>query len=1076
MICPMNLEQLLMDAAHAKKIEKVLLIGSGPIVIGQAAEFDYSGTQACLAIREEGIKVVLVNSNPATIQTDLQTADRVYVEPLNAQTIAKIIEIEKPDGFIATMSGQTGLNLAVQLKDVLEKNKVQVLGTQIESIELAEDREKFAQLMKKIGQPVPPSSRATSFAAARQAMAKIGFPAIIRADFALGGSGSGIVEKEEDFGEAAKRALSASGNSSILIEKSIAGLAEIEYEVVRDAADNCITICNMENIDPVGVHTGESVVVAPAQTFSDDIHQMLRSAAIKIIRALDVRGACNVQFAVNQATGDYWVIEVNPRVSRSSALASKATGYPIARVAAKIALGKTLPEITNKVTGKTACFEPAIDYVVVKIPRWPFDKFGIRNGLIGTQMKSTGETMAIGRTFEEAFNKAVRSLETRSSYLAFAEEDCQNNIHSPEKALVPNELRMFQIKEFLRKGMPAEEIAAITKINEWFIRKFESLVDMEKTLERLSLSDEKDAELFVQAKKMGFSDSQISSLCGRSLEAVRRFKQECRISPEYNMIDTCAGEFEALTPYYYSTHAAQGQNKPAANAHAGAKQKKKVIILGSGPIRIGQGIEFDYCTVHAVMALREMGFEAIIINNNPETVSTDFDISDKLYFEPLISEDVLNIVAAESQNLEGVLVQFGGQTAIDLALPLVENGIKVLGTPVEKIEEASDRKKFKELAQKLGIPLVESALAFTKEEALELAKKVGFPLLMRPSFVLGGRAMQVVKNPRELEAKIGEAIIESRGRPVILDHFLENALEIDVDALCDGKRAVICGIMEQIDEAGVHSGDSSCILPTQNILPKTLETIRDYTKKLALALSVKGLCNIQMAVKAGKVFVLEVNPRASRTVPFVSKATGVQIAKIAAQLQAGKTLSDFNLPDELVAKMVSIKMPVFPFQKFPEVDPIANAEMKSTGEVMATASTFGEALLKAHAAAGNFFGQTAYCDDEEAAKELEKAGVEVSTDAARARELLEKRAKSAPTFVIATNRTEVDAALRKSALKSRLPLLSSTFSARSLAKALMAQKSAKFQFNPVSLHDLHTGKPGISPQKHLKEKNPPKVI
>ncbi len=1055
----LDFEKLFLESANAaasKKVGKVLLIGSGPIVIGQAAEFDYSGTQACMAIREEGVKVILVNSNPATIQTDLETADTVYIEPLNAQTIEKIIEREKPDGFVATMSGQTGLNLAVQLKEVLKKHNVQVLGTQIEAIELAEDREKFAHLMKKIGEPVPQSMRATSPAQANVALEKIGLPLIIRADFSLGGSGSAIIDNPEEFEGAVQRAFSASGNNSILIEKSISGLAEIEYEVVRDRADNCITVCNMENLDPVGVHTGESVIVAPAQTLSDGVHQKLRSAAIKIIRALDVRGACNVQFALDQETGEHWVIEVNPRVSRSSALASKATGYPIARVAAKIALGKTLPEITNKVTGKTACFEPALDYVVVKIPRWPFDKFGVRNGLIGTQMKSTGETMAIGRTFEEAFNKAVRSLEIRSSYLAFAEEDAELNRAAPEKALVPNELRLFQIKEFLRKGVSAREIAGITKINKWFLDHLENIVGMETRLQSLSLASPVEAELFAEAKRMGFSDSQISSLCGRSLEAVRLYKKQCGISPCFNMIDTCAGEFEAITPYYYSTHEAGGLQH-ANQAPAGEKPlKKKVIILGSGPIRIGQGIEFDYCTVHAVMALREMGFEAIIINNNPETVSTDFDVSDKLYFDPLTLEDVLNVAEREADGLMGVFVQFGGQTAINLAIPLQENGVKILGTPVEKIEAASDRKQFKELAQSLGIPLVESELAFTKTEAVELAQKVGFPILLRPSFVLGGRAMQVVKNPAELEQKIGEAIIESQGRPVILDHFLEDAIEIDVDVLCDSKRVSVCGIMEQIEEAGVHSGDSACVMPSQNIPPSVLRTIREYAEKLALALEVKGLCNLQMAVKNGKVYVLEVNPRASRTVPFVSKATGIPIAKIAAKIQAGKTLDELRVPKELAPKMISVKMPVFPFNKFPDADPAANAEMKSTGEVMAQAETFEEALLKAHAACGNFFGKTAHCDDPEAKSILEKAGISTMPPAG-ALDALEK-GKNAPSFVVCTGTSEECGSLRKKALLRKIPCISSKFAGRALAHALEKNAGKTTAFAPISLNEAASAK------------------
>ncbi|MFQ5406611.1 MAG: carbamoyl-phosphate synthase (glutamine-hydrolyzing) large subunit, partial [Candidatus Micrarchaeia archaeon] len=824
------------------KYKKVLLIGSGPIVIGQAAEFDYSGAQAAIAMREEGVKVVLANSNPATIQTDLDTADTVYLEPLNKNTLENIIEKEKPDAFVATMAGQTGLNLAVELREALKKNNAQVLGTQVETIELAENREKFAALMKKINEPVPQSAKATTLNEAKNALEKIKLPAIIRADYALGGAGSGIAKTKQEFEETAMRALQSSATHTILIEQSIAGTAEYEYEVVRDAQDNCITICSMENMDPTGVHTGESIVTAPAQTLTDNQHQMLRSAAIKIIRALNVKGACNIQFALNQKTSQYWVIEVNPRVSRSSALASKATGYPIARVAAKIALGYTLPEITNKVTGKTACFEPALDYIVLKIPRWPFDKFGVPNGKLGTQMKSTGETMAIGRTFEEALNKAIRSLEIRSGYanLATKQVEQEKNL---EKLLQPSELRLFHIKELLRKGTSIEKIAEVTKINPWFLHKLQNIVTLEEQVKNLRLEDETDQETFTQAKKAGFSDRWISTLCGRSLEGVRFYKEKIGLKPSYKIIDTCAGEFKALTPYYYSSYEQESDEETKKTSN------KKVIILGSGPIRIGQGIEFDYSTVHAVTALKEKGFEAIIINNNPETVSTDFDISDKLYFEPLTLEDVLAIIKRENENLQGVIVQFGGQTSINLATGLKENDVNILGTPVESIDAAEDRKQFAQIAKKLSIPLVKSAQVFTRQEALEKAEEVNYPILLRPSFVLGGRAMTVVTNRNELEEKIDEAVLVSEGRPITMDHFLENAIEIDVDLLCDGKNTVIAGVMEQIEEAGAHSGDSACVLPTQTLSQKTLQTIKEYSKKIALKLQVKGLCNLQMAVK-----------------------------------------------------------------------------------------------------------------------------------------------------------------------------------------------------------------------------------
>ncbi|MEK6842866.1 MAG: carbamoyl-phosphate synthase (glutamine-hydrolyzing) large subunit, partial [Candidatus Micrarchaeota archaeon] len=792
-----------MEKINSWSGKKILVIGSGPIVIGQAAEFDYSGTQCCKALKEEGAKIVLVNSNPATIQTDFEFADRIYIEPLTVETITKIIEIEKPSAVIATMAGQTGLNLATKLKSVFQLHNVAVLGTSIETIELAEDREKFAQLMEKIREPIPQSMRASNLEDAKKALLKLGLPLIIRADFALGGAGSSIVRQEENFLQAVESALNSSGSQTCLIERSVEGLSELEYEVIRDSNDNCITICNMENIDPMGVHTGESIVVAPSQTLTDKEYHMLRASAIRVIRALDVRGACNIQFAIDQQNGKYYIIEVNPRTSRSSALASKATGYPIAWVSTKIALGYQLHEIPNKITGKSAAFEPALDYCVVKIPKWPFDKLYSQK-ILGTQMKSTGEVMAIGRTFEEALQKAIHSLELK--------QKIEFDFSTPsaiERSLLPNELRLFAIKDILRKKLlTSDEISRISKIHKWFISKIEGIVSMESQLEKIDVTKPETLPILLHAKKMGFSDNQISNSSSHSNDAIVHFKARNSISPTYKMVDTCAGEFEALTPYYYSTF----EQEDESHLLKGNSKKKKVVILGSGPIRIGQGIEFDYCTVHAVLALKELGFESIIINSNPETVSTDFDVSSKLYFEPLTAENVLDVIKKEGE-IEGVVVQFGGQTSINLSIPLENNGVKILGTCVASIDASQNRKKFKALMGRLKIPLVESGVAFSKEEALEIARSISYPLLIRPSYVLGGRAMEIVYTEKQLLKKIDEAIFISGNYAIIMDRFLEDAVEVDVDALCDGKTVKIAGIMEQIEEAGIHSGDSSCVTP-----------------------------------------------------------------------------------------------------------------------------------------------------------------------------------------------------------------------------------------------------------------------
>lgn len=920
-------------------ISKIMVIGSGPIIIGQAAEFDYSGSQACKALREEGYEVVLVNSNPATIQTDKEIADIIYVEPLVPEVVASIIEKERPDGVLPTMGGQTGLNLVTQLAElgILEKYGVETLGTSIESIKRAEDRELFAELMREINEPIPESKAVRSVGDALETAEAIGYPVIIRPAYTLGGTGGGVANNEEELKEIASRGLKASLVNQVLIEKSLLGWYEYEYEVMRDSIDNCITVCNMENLDPMGIHTGESIVVAPAQTLSDVDHQKLRSAALKIIRALKIEGGCNIQFAVNPERWEYYVIEVNPRVSRSSALASKATGYPIAKIAAKIAIGLTLDEIPNDVTKETpASFEPSLDYVVVKIPRWPFDKFREADKIIGTQMKSTGEVMAIGRTFEEALQKAIRSLDTGRHGICADGREEEKDIKKIIKELKhPTDKRIFYIYDALKAGLSIEEINKITGISPFFLYKIKNILDMENKL--LSV---KPTKLVLQkAKKLGFSDKQLAYIFKTSEEKIRKIRK----APVYKMVDTCAAEFEAKTPYYYSSYESVDEVK--------VSKRKKIIIVGAGPIRIGQGIEFDYCCVHGVLALREEGIEAIIINNNPETVSTDYDVSDKLYFEPLTFEDVMNVI--EKEKPYGVIVQFGGQTSINLAVPLAKAGVKILGTSPENIDRAEDRERFTRVLKKLGIPQAPYGTAFSFEEAKEIASRIGYPVLVRPSYVLGGRAMDIVYDEASLQRYISEAVKVSGEHPILIDKFLDNAIEIDVDAVADGKDVFIGGIMEHIEHAGVHSGDSACVLPPQTLSRRTIEIIKDYTRKIARELNVIGLLNIQLAVKNGKVYVLEVNPRASRTVPFVSKAIGIPLAKLATKVILGKSLKELGYVGEPKIRHIAVKEAVFPFAKLPGVDPMLGPEMKSTGEVMGIDFDFGKAYYKAQVAAGN---------------------------------------------------------------------------------------------------------------------------
>jgi len=925
-------------------LKKVLVIGSGPIKIGQAAEFDYSGSQACLSLREEGITTVLVNNNPATIQTDMEVSDVVYLEPLTIESVEAVVARERPDAILPTMGGQTGLNLATELFDagILSKYDFKVIGTSIESIKRGEGREEFARLLNKIGEPKPYSRAVNSIEGALKTVEEIGYPVIIRPGYTLGGTGGGIAFNEQQLIEVSDRGLSRSKNHEVLIEEYVGGWKEVEYEVMRDGKGNSITVCNMENFDPMGVHTGESIVVAPSQTLSDYEYQLLRTASLNIIDALDIKGGCNIQLCLDPESHDYKVIEVNPRVSRSSALASKATGYPIARVAAKIAVGYTLDEIPNKVTQETpASFEPALDYVVVKIPRWPFDKFQGLGRLIGTEMRSTGEVMAIGRRFEEALQKAIRSLDIGYSGLSSSRRRQETDVLKLRALLEkPTDLRVFYIFDALKAGFSIHDIHEITKIDVWFLQKIKNIVDVQ---DRLS-SDGLDYETLTLSKKCGFSDKQISESTSSTEEDVRRQRKKAGVKATFKMVDTCAAEFAAKTPYYYSSYEFESESKPSS--------KKKVIILGSGPIRIGQGIEFDYCTVHAVLALRKQGFETIVVNNNPETVSTDFDTSDKLYFEPLTLEDVLNVVETENKNLEGVIVQFGGQTAINLTRSLHASGIKILGTSPDDIDRAEDRGRFGKVLEKLRIPSAKWGVCGSYEEAMEKARDISFPLLVRPSYVLGGAKMRIIYSEEELSNFVHEAMEASPTQQILLDKFLEDAIEVDVDAVSDGKDVMLGGIMEHIEEAGVHSGDSACVIPPQTLSKKILATIEDYTIKLAKEFKVVGLLNIQYAVKDGVVYVLEANPRSSRTIPYVSKATGIPLANIAARVVMGEKLrdlvEDFNAYKKV--KAVSIKEVVLPFDKL-RIDPTLGPEMRSTGESMGISDNFGEAFYKALAGA-----------------------------------------------------------------------------------------------------------------------------
>jgi len=925
-------------------IHKILIIGSGPIIISQACEFDYSGTQACKALKEEGYEVVLVNSNPATIMTDPETADRTYVEPITPEAVEKIIAKERPDALLPTLGGQTGLNTAVTVAEagVLAKYGVEMIGASLLVIHKAEDRQQFRAAMERIGLKVPRSGFARSMDDVFAVASEIGFPIIIRPSFTLGGTGSGVAYNREELAEIAKGGLDASLIHEIMLEQSALGWKEYELEVMRDRADNCVIICSIENVDAMGVHTGESITVAPAQTLTDVEYQRMRDAAIAIMREIGVEtGGSNVQFAIHPDTGEMIVIEMNPRVSRSSALASKATGFPIAKIAAKLAVGYTLDEIPNDITRETmASFEPTIDYCVVKIPRWTFEKFPEAEDFLTTSMKSVGETMSIGRTFREALQKAVRSLEIKRFGLM---TDLPEDVRHPrefleQKLATPNSLRLFYIAAAFRHGMTIEEINRLTKIDPWFLHQILSLVEAEEELKSLPPTTEN----IFEAKRLGFADRYLAGLWNLSEEEIRSRRYAAGIVPVYKLVDTCAAEFEAYTPYYYSTYETEDETRPST--------KPKVVIIGGGPNRIGQGIEFDYCCVHASFALREEGYESIMVNSNPETVSTDYDTSDKLFFEPVTLEDVLHILKAEKPM--GVIVQFGGQTPLNLARGLEAAGARILGTSPDAIDRAEDRKRFQEIVNRLRLRQPDNDTAMDAEGAIRAAERIGYPVLVRPSYVLGGRSMEIIYDTETLRRFMIRALDVSPGHPILIDKFLEDAIEVDVDAISDGETTVVAGIMEHIEEAGIHSGDSACVLPTITFGPELLEMIERQTKRIAAELHVVGLMNIQYAIKNGELYVLEVNPRASRTIPFVSKAIGVPLAKLATKVMLGKTLKELGFTKPIRPEHISVKEAVFPFNRFPNVDILLGPEMKSTGEVMGIDRSFGLAFAKSQMAAG----------------------------------------------------------------------------------------------------------------------------
>ena len=948
-------------------LQKILIIGSGPIIIGQACEFDYSGTQACKALREEGFEVVLVNSNPATIMTDPDMAQRVYLEPLSAESVERIIERERPQALLPTLGGQTGLNLALELADrgILSRFNVEIIGAKKRAIERAEDRDLFRESMAAAGLETPASGYAATVRDAHRIADRIGFPLIVRPSLTLGGTGAGIAYSRDELDRVMEHALATSPRNEALVEQSVIGWKEYELEVMRDGADNVVVVCSIENFDPMGIHTGDSITVAPAQTLTDREYQLMRDASAKVIRAIGVEtGGSNIQFAVNPADGHMLVIEMNPRVSRSSALASKATGFPIAKIAAKLAVGYTLNELPNDITRETpASFEPTLDYTVVKIPRWAFEKFPGVDRRLFAQMKSVGEVMAIGRTFPEALQKAVRSLETGLHGLSGNNGEMLSGLSEAEileRVAKPLPERLLLVYEALKRGIAPERIGEATKIDPWFLDQMRLIADVERHLTRPNGNGQRrrlTREVIWEAKQRGFGDAQLGHLLGRTEKEVRRLRIRQGVTPVHKLVDTCAAEFEAYTPYYYSTYEKpflrleDGVWKSTVQDEARVSSKRKILIVGAGPNRIGQGIEFDYCCVHAALGLRDDGFETIMVNSNPETVSTDYDTSDKLYFEPLTFEDVMNII--EKEKPEGVIVQFGGQTSLNLAVPLQKAGAPIIGTSPDSIDRAEDRDRFRRVVDKLGLVQAPNAVATSAQEALAAVRDMGFPVMVRPSYVLGGRAMEVVYDEPSLVNYLSEAVRASPDRPVLVDKFLEGAIEIDVDAIADGELVVIGGIMEHIEEAGVHSGDSACVLPPYSLVEDQLDLVREQTCRIAKELSVIGLMNIQFAMKNDVLYVLEVNPRASRTIPFISKAIGVPLAKLAARVMAGKTLKELGFTEEARMEHTAVKCPVFPFTMLPGSEPVLGPEMKSTGEVMGIDVDFGRAFAKAYGAAGH---------------------------------------------------------------------------------------------------------------------------
>jgi carbamoyl-phosphate synthase large subunit len=1064
-------------------IKKILIIGAGPIIISQACEFDYSGTQACKALKEEGFEVVLINSNPATIMTDPETADKVYIEPVNVETLCKVIERERPDAILPTLGGQTALNTAIEAEKtgIFERYNVEMIGASIEAINKAEDRELFRNAMNKIGLRIPKSGFATNMHEVEKISKRIGFPIIVRPSFTLGGTGGGVAYNAEELASFCKAGLDASLNTQVMLEESVLGWKEYELEVMRDHADNVVIICSIENIDAMGVHTGDSVTVAPAQTLSDKEYQKLRDASIAIIREIGVdTGGSNVQFAINPENGDIIIVEMNPRVSRSSALASKATGFPIAKIAAKLAVGYTLDEIPNDITGETmACFEPSIDYVVVKIPRWTFEKFPEADDVLSTAMKSVGETMSIGRTFKEAFQKGLRSLEIgRSGFGADGKDPATGSVAGNEleyKLSTPNSQRLFYIKYALEHGMPITMLHELTFIDPWFLHQMKQIVDLEKQITLAGKDLPRD--LFEKAKKYGFSDKQMAFMSGGLTDKqIEQRRKDLGIVPVFKLVDTCAAEFRAVTPYYYSTYESE--------CEARVSDMKKVIILGGGPNRIGQGIEFDYCCVHASFALREEGVESIMVNSNPETVSTDYDTSDKLYFEPVTLEDVLHIV--EKEDPFGVIVQFGGQTPLNLAMDLQRAGVPIIGTSPESINRAEDRDLFQAMMDKLKLRQPENGIAHSYDEAQQVARNIGYPVMVRPSFVLGGRAMKIVYDEGDLQEYFDLAVLASPDKPVLIDKFLEEAFELDVDAISDGKTTIIGGMMEHIEEAGIHSGDSACVLPPYSIAQRHIDEMADAARNIAKELQVKGLMNIQFGIMNDKVYIIEVNPRASRTIPFVSKAIGVPLAKLATKVMLGASLAELGFTKEIIPPYYCVKEAVMPFDRFENVDPVLGPEMKSTGEVMGIDKDLGAAVAKAQLAAGQrlplegtVFISVQDKDKASAlsvAKEFHGMGFTIMATRGTARfleennvpaQMVKKVSSGRPHVVDAVKNNEIQLILntgsssqtqrdgyeiRRAAIKYKIPYATTTDGTKAICSAIKAMKKAPLSINPIQYY------------------------